>query len=83
MKFFDKNQIVLTIGAGVSINIYTCLIFSYYFLYYLLEDEQRLAYQTVTSLFLYLEIFFLTWFFARAVTFKMREKEVEEEQKEY
>ena len=83
MKFFDKIQIVLSIGAGTSVSIYTFMLLSYYIVYFAMEEEQRKGYQTCTTMFLFLEIFFVTWFIARAVTFKMRQKEAIEEQKEY
>ena len=83
MKIFDKTQIVLGICAGISIALFSLALITNTLLSFTLDEESLVIPNKIASLFLYMEIFFVTWFLARLVTFQMRKKELEEESKEY
>ena len=87
LKFFDRYQLIITI-VGIAALMIGLTIFVPMFLTATIEyDEVKemdvVVYNTVLqslySVFMFINFTCLVWFIVRAVTFKMRKKEYDQE----
>lgn len=87
LKFFDRYQLIIAI-IGIGAFVTGLIIFVPMFLTATLEyDEIRemdiVVYnpilQAIYSVFMFINFLALVWFIVRAITFKMRKKEYDQE----
>ena len=85
MKFFDKTQLILAISAIASFIVFVIIFIVMSATAETIYTEDglvdHLAYngvlESLFSIFVLAHLMMLTWFIARSITFKLREKEVE------
>lgn len=91
MKYFDKWQKLIVIGAGVSLFLmivfYVAMVSTATFVYdengFVVDLEVDLRLQLFYSTFFFMQLAFGAWFIARSITYGMRKKEALKEQEEY
>lgn len=91
MKYFDKWQKFIVIGAGVSLFLmivfYVAMVSTATFVYdengFVVNLEVDLRLQLFYSTFFFMQLAFGAWFIARSITYGMRKKEWLKEQEEY
>ena len=91
MKYFDKWQKLIVIGAGVSLFLmivfYVAMVSTGTFVYdengFVVDLEVDLRLQLFYSTFFFMQLAFGAWFIARSITYGMRKKEALKEQEEY
>ena len=91
MKYFDKWQKLIVIGAGVSLFLmivfYVAMVSTGTFVYdengFVVDLEVDLRLQLFYSTFFFMQLAFGAWFIARSITYGMRKKEWLKEQEEY
>lgn len=88
MKYFDKWQKFIVIGAGVSLFLmivfYVAMVSTATFVYdesgFVVDLEVDLRLQLFYSAFFFMQLAFGAWFIARSITYGMRKKEWLKEQ---
>ncbi len=91
MKYFDKWQKFIVIGAGASLFLmivfYVAMVSTGTFVYdengFVVDLEVDLRLQLFYSTFFFMQLAFGAWFIARSITYRMRKKEWLKEQEEY
>ena len=91
MKYFDKWQKFIVIGAGVSLFLmivfYVAMVSTGTFVYdengFIVDLKVDLRLQLFYSSFFFMQLAFGAWFIARSITYRMRKKEALKEQEEY
>lgn len=91
MKYFDKWQKLIVIGAGVSLFLmivfYVAMVSTGTFVYdengFVVDLEVDLRLQLFYSTFFFMQLAFGAWFIARSITYGMRKKEALKEQEKY
>ena len=91
MKYFDKWQKLIVIGAGVS--LFLMIVFYMAMVATstpvlndvgdVVDIEVDLRLQLFYSTFFFMQLAFGAWFIARSITYGMRKKEALKEQEEY
>ena len=91
MKYFDKWQKFIVIGAGVS--LFLMIVFYMAMVATstpvlndvgdVVDIEVDLRLQLFYSTFFFMQLAFGAWFIARSITYRMRKKEALKEQEEY
>lgn len=84
-KFFDRTQLLLAISAIASFFIFIILFIVMSTTAETIYTEEGLVdhlvynnvLESIFSIFVFIHLMMLTWFIARSITFRLREKEAE------